>query len=235
MSRPQSKSWVHTALIASAGAVTLLSISAVLLSGYQSAGERKRADDLRRKALSIRAEYESHQRSAKSAVELSGDTDNLDVYKNIESVSVPIDETELVVNVESIPGVTAKSPAAPRPPHQPESRVAAQVNALGALALVMLALLGAALAMGLFHADPSTKNWIGAMTLASLIGLALAWRGIIPPQYVGRSAIVALFVLMAYGFIDARRRGRYTWPVRVGVAAAFIAVCCVLSWYGRAV
>ncbi|RIK71078.1 MAG: hypothetical protein DCC66_02595 [Planctomycetota bacterium] len=213
----------------------MLSVSAVLLSGYQAAGERQRAEDLRRKALSIRAEYESLQRGVKSSVDLSSDTDHLDANKNIESVNVPIDETELVVNVGSVPDVAAKSPAAPKPPRQPESRVAAQVNAFGALALVMLALLGAALAMGLFHADPSTKNWIGAMTLASLIGLALAWRGVIPPNYVGRSAIIALFVLMAYGFIDARRRGRYTWPVRIGVVAAFIAVCCVLSWYGRAV
>lgn len=235
MSRPRRKSWVHTALIAAAGAVTMLSVSAVLLSGYQAVDARNKADVQRRKALSVRADYESHQRGAKSTVELSSDTDNLDANKNIESVNVPIDETELVVNVGGIPDVTAKSPAAPKPPHQPENRVAAQGNALGALALVMLALLGAALAMGLFHADPSTKNWIGAMTLASLIGLALVWRGIVPPQYVGRSAIVALFVLMAYGFIDARRRGRYTWPVRIGVVAAFIAVCCVLSWYGRAV
>lgn len=235
MSRPRSKSWVHAALIAAAGALTMLSVSAVLLSGYQTVDARKRADAQRRKALSVRADYESQKSGAKSSVELSNDANDLDVVMDAEPVAVELDTADLAVNVEGLPPASTKIPLAPTPPRRPGSRVTAQGNAFGALALVMLALLGAALAMGLFHADPSTKNWIGAVTIASLIGLALAWRGILPPQYVGRSAIVALFVLMAYGFIDARRRGRYTWPVRIGVVAAFVAVCCVLSWYGRAV
>lgn len=235
MSRPRRRSWVHAALIAAAGAVTMLSISAVLLSGYQTVDARKRADAQRQKALSVRADYESQKRGAKASVALSSDANDLDAVMDAEPAFVEFDTTDLAVNVEGLPPAAADAPDAPIPPHQTGSRVTAQGNAFGALALVMLALLGAALAMGLFHADPSTKNWIGAMTIASLIGLALAWRGVIPPQYVGRSAIVALFVLMAYGFIDARRRGRYTWPVRIGVVAAFVAVCCVLSWYGRAV
>ncbi len=234
MSRPRSRSWVHTVLIAAAGAVTMLSVSAVLLSGYQTVDARKKADAQRRKALSARADYASRQQGTASTVESPRDV-YPDTSVDSESLDVQFNSSELAVHVDGLPETSTKVPLAPTAPRRPGSRVTAQGNAFGALALVMLALLGAALAMGLFHADPSTKNWIGAMTIVSLIGLALAWRGILPPHYVGRSAIVALFVLMAYGFIDARRRGRYTWPVRIGVAAAFVAVCCVLSWYGRAV
>ncbi len=40
---------------------------------------------------------------------------------------------------------------------------------------------------------------------------------------------LAVMVLLAYVFVDAGRRGRYTWPLRIGSAAAF-ALLCVLLW-----
>ena len=41
--------------------------------------------------------------------------------------------------------------------------------------------------------------------------------------------LVAL-ILCAYGFVQADRAGRYAWPVRVGSAVAFAALC-VIIWY----
>ncbi len=41
--------------------------------------------------------------------------------------------------------------------------------------------------------------------------------------------LVAL-ILCAYGFVQADRAGPYAWPVRVGSALAFAALC-VLIWY----
>ncbi len=45
-------------------------------------------------------------------------------------------------------------------------------------------------------------------------------------------AALAVMVALAYVFVDAGRRGRYTWPLRVGSAAAFAVLCAVLARLG---
>lgn len=49
---------------------------------------------------------------------------------------------------------------------------------------------------------------------------------------IARAGAMALLVILAYLFIDAPRRRRYTWFVRITAAAAFAAVCVLLSRAG---
>lgn len=45
-------------------------------------------------------------------------------------------------------------------------------------------------------------------------------------------AALAVMVSLAYVFVDAGRRGRYTWPLRVGSAAAFALLCVLIGRLG---
>jgi len=45
-------------------------------------------------------------------------------------------------------------------------------------------------------------------------------------------AALGVMVLLAYVFVDAGRRGRYTWPLRVGSAAAFALLCVLMGKLG---
>ena len=49
---------------------------------------------------------------------------------------------------------------------------------------------------------------------------------------IARAGAMAILVILAYLFIDAPRRRRYTWLVRITAAAAFAAVCVLLSQAG---
>lgn len=44
------------------------------------------------------------------------------------------------------------------------------------------------------------------------------------------AAACALFLALAYLFLDARTRGHYTWPLRIGVGVAFIATCAIIAY-----
>jgi 4-amino-4-deoxy-L-arabinose transferase-like glycosyltransferase len=53
--------------------------------------------------------------------------------------------------------------------------------------------------------------------------------------WVNRATILAalvVMILLAYVFIDAGRRGRYTWPLRVGSAAVFALLCVLMGKLG---
>ncbi len=46
---------------------------------------------------------------------------------------------------------------------------------------------------------------------------------------VAGAGVLGALILLAYLFVDAGAHGRYTWPLRIGTAAAFVAVC-ILLW-----
>ncbi len=51
--------------------------------------------------------------------------------------------------------------------------------------------------------------------------------------YLFRGGAFGVLLVLAYLFLDAGRRGRYTWPMRFGTAVLFTALCMLLWNSGR--
>ncbi len=69
---------------------------------------------------------------------------------------------------------------------------------------------------------------VDTLTFQSCTSSEVIQHSTIVSQITGLSGISVLIVL-AYLFVDAGRRRRYTWLVRTTAAAAFIAVCVLIA------